>query len=457
MPEDNQHIHIAIIGNGVSGITAARTLRKSDRHCRITVISSETKYFFSRTALMYIYMGHMTFEHTKPYEDHFWEKNRIDLLFDHVVKVDSDSSSLHLKSGGVFKYDKLLIASGSKSNKFGWPGQDLKGVQGLYSYQDLQLLEQNTHPSGTSNSVVKHAVIVGGGLIGVELAEMLITRNVKVSFLVRENRFWGNVLPKDEGDFIGNHLKDHGVNLLLEEELEEIIPDAEGRVRSIKTKSGKEIECQFVGLTVGVSPNIEFLKDSKIELNRGVIVNSNLETNIPGVYAAGDCAEFKIPPTGRRNIEQVWYTGRMMGEVVAKNILGKKTEYDPGPWFNSAKFFDIEYQTYGKVSNAHADDETAFYWESSDRKQCLKIVYDKGNEQVKGLNVFGIRLRHELMDRWLRKDINVTSLLSNFRQLNFDPEFYKDYSEDIIQAFNKSSGKNLKVQKKSWKEIFLNT
>ena len=127
--------HIVIIGNGISGITAARNIRKRSSD-KITVISSETEYFFSRTALMYAFMGHMKFEHTQPFENWFWEKNRIDLLFNYVESIDTGKQELIMKKGHVVKYNTLIIATGSKSNKFGWPGQDLKGVQGLYGKPD---------------------------------------------------------------------------------------------------------------------------------------------------------------------------------------------------------------------------------------------------------------------------------------------------------------------------------
>jgi NAD(P)H-nitrite reductase large subunit len=200
--------NIIIIGNGISGITAARHIRKKS-NANITVISSETKYFFSRTALMYIYMGHMKFEHTQPFEPWFWKKNRINLIQDYVETIDFKNKSLSLKNAQPVKYDKLILAVGSKPNKFGWPGQDLKGVQGLYSYQDLLELEENT------KNGIKRAVIVGGGLIGIELAEMLLSRNYPVTFLVREESFWGNILPKEDSELIMRHMAEHHVDLKL--------------------------------------------------------------------------------------------------------------------------------------------------------------------------------------------------------------------------------------------------
>ena len=419
--------HIAIIGNGISGITAARNIRKRSDSA-ITVISGETDHFFSRTALMYIYMGHMKYQHTKPYEDWFWKKNKIELLRDFVEKVDANSKQLQLKSGGHLQYDILIIASGSKSNKFGWPGQDLKGVQGLYSYQDLELMGENSKDA-------KRAVIVGGGLIGIEMAEMLLTRNIKVSMLVRESEFWDNVLPLQEANMISRHVRSHHVDLRLETELKEIQGDATGRVKSIVTNKGETIECQFVGLTVGVSPNIDFLKGSTIEVKRGVLVNEFLETNIPDVYALGDCVERKYDLPGRRNIEQVWYTGRMMGEVAAQTICGVKTKYEPGPWFNSAKFFDIEYQTYGNVWNVLRPNESEFYWEHSGGLKCVHVVWDKITNQFLGLNTFGIRMRHECFDKWLREKRNVDFVMGHLAEANFDPEFFERHEGGILSRF----------------------
>lgn len=435
---------IVIIGNGVTGITCARHIRKQSDH-RITVISAESKYFYSRTALMYIYMGHMTQKDTQPYEPWFWEKNRIDLVQDYVTKIDPEAKRVYLRQGSPISFDKLVLATGSQSNKFGWPGQDLDGVQGLYSLQDLELLEKNSKGA-------KNAVIVGGGLIGVELAEMLNTRHVNVTFLVRESHYWGNVLAKEEGELVSRHMTgEHHINLKLNTNLKEILSDANGRCRAVVTDDGQEIPCDIVGLTAGVHPNIDLAKSSGIPTKRGILINDYLETQIPDIYAAGDCAEFVQEGQERGKVEQLWYTGKMHGEVLAKTICGERTRYERGIWFNSAKFFDIEYHTYGFVPSKFPDPKTTFYWEHPNGKIGFRLVFDPKTLVLTGMNSFGIRYRHRVFERWLADKKTIPYVLSHLLEANFDPEFFKKLEPEIIQYFNKTHGQNLKPQKPKWR------
>ncbi|CAA0156254.1 NAD(P)/FAD-dependent oxidoreductase [Tenacibaculum maritimum] len=442
--------HIVIIGNGISGVTAARHIRKlSDK--QITIISAETDYFFSRTALMYIYMGHLKFEHTQPYEPWFWKKNNIHLKKGYVSEINTDKKELFFAEGDALSYDKLIIATGSKPNKFGWPGQDLNGVIGMYHKQDLENLEKYA----PDNKKCKRAVIVGGGLIGIELAEMLHSRNIPVTFLVRESSFWNGVLPKQESAMINKEIIENHIDLRLETNLKEIKSDEHGNVRSIViAETGEEIECNLVGLTAGVSPNIDFIRDADIETGRGVKVNRFLETNMEGVYAIGDCAEQHEGIGQRRPIEAVWYTGRMMGETVAQTICGNRIEYKPGHWFNSAKFIDIEYQTYGWVWAQPKENEARFYWEHKHGKKCIHISYDKNTREFIGINNFGIRMRHEFFDRVLTEKRSVEYVLEHLADANFDPEFYKLHEPEIVAQFNKENNTNIQLKKKSWKRIF---
>lgn len=407
---------LIIIGNGIAGVTAARHVRKRS-NMPITIISSESKHFFSRTALMYIYMGHMKYEHTKPYEDYFWEKNNIELLFDHVESIEHASKSLRLRDGGVISYDKLIIATGSKTASYGWPGMELEGVQGLYSLQDLQSMEEST--KGISN-----AVVIGGGLIGVEMAEMLRTRGIEVDFLVRESRFWGNVLPEEEAGMVKHEMEADGVRLHFKSELESFIGDENGKLKAIKTKQGQEFNCQFAGITTGVKPNIDFLKDSGIEIEKGILVNEYLESNVKDIYAIGDCAQLRKPPSGRRPIEAVWYVGKMMGEVVAANICDSPTLYQPGVWFNSAKFFHLEYHTYGLVNAQLQSGEGSLHWMSAKKDRLIRLVYDLSQGNIIGINSMGVRLDHRTCDQWLRSKTSVEEVINQLDQADFNPEFY---------------------------------
>lgn len=435
-------MHVAIIGNGISGVTAARWLRKLDDDVRITLISAETDYFFSRTALMYIYMGHMRFVDTQPYEPFFWEKNRIDLRRQYVERVLTKEKQLQFGDGNTLNYDKLIIACGSKYNKFGWPGQDLERVRGMVSHQDLEYLEKHTPD-------IQTAVVVGGGLIGIELAEMLHSRQIPVSLLIREASYWSNALPPEESRMVSRHIKHHGIDLQENTELDAIHDDGTGAVGHITTKAGDRIDCQYVGLTAGVRPNVDFLRDADgLEIDRGIVVNDHLETSVADVYAIGDCAQLQHPRPGRRNIEAIWYTGRMMGETVAYNILGKTVAYDPGIWFNSAKFLDIEYQVYGEVPAGGREGLASLYWEHADGDKAIRINYEERDGTIRGFNLMGIRYRHEVCERWIKEGPHVEEVLTQLGLANFDPEFYEEYEQDIIDLYNQQTGKNLQLKQR---------
>ena len=285
-------MHVAIIGNGIAGVSAAQSIRRLQPDWRITLISGESTFHYSRPALMYMYMGHMRYQDTKPYEDSYWKEQRIDLLRAWVTGIDVANQRLDLHDSTPLAYDKLLLATGSKSNKFGWPGQDLDGVQGLYSLMDLKLLQENT-------SNCRRAVIVGGGLIGIELAEMLHFQGIAVSFLVREQSYWDNVLPAEESAMVSDLIRERGFDLRTTTMLDRIEDDGNGHAGAVVTDGGDQLECQLVGLTAGISPNLDLVVDSPIETGRGILVDRGFRTNTENVYAAGDCAEILAEDGGR--------------------------------------------------------------------------------------------------------------------------------------------------------------
>lgn len=421
-------MRILIIGNGIAGATAARNIRLRSDHA-VTMISDESWQPFSRTALMYVYMSRLKLENTYLYEADFWKKNRIERILGRVTRINPETRTLALADGQTLPFDCLILAAGARPNTPGLPGETLGGVQGLYHLHDLEILEKQT-PG------ITRAVIVGGGLIGVELAEMLHARGIPVTFLVRESSFWNAALPPAESEMINRHLREYGIDLRLDTTLREFVGDEHGRVCAAITTAGETIPCNFAGLTIGVRPNIAFLRDSGIECAQGVLADAFLETNIPGIFAIGDCAELRRPEPGRKAIEATWYAGRKMGETVAATVCGEKTPYQPGLWFNSAKFFDIEYQVYGAAPAQIPPTTACLHWEHPGGKKSIRIYFDRHRGVVTGFLLLGVRYRQAVCEKWIQEKTSIETVLQHLSAANFDPEFSRRYEGELTKQYD---------------------
>jgi NADPH-dependent 2,4-dienoyl-CoA reductase/sulfur reductase-like enzyme len=417
-------LHVAIVGNGVTGVSAALRLRALHPDWRITLVSGESTYHYSRPALMYVFMGHLRYHDTKPFEDSLWGMQRLELVRAWVTRIDLEQKRLELHGRPPLAWDKLLLATGSKSNRFGWPGQELDGVQGLYGLEDLKRLYD-------ACARARAAVIVGGGLIGVELAEMLHARGIAVTFLVREHSYWNGILPDEESAMVNREIRAHGIELKLATQLASVVDDGQGRACAVLTDQGERIPCEIVGLTAGVSPNLDLVQGSAIRCARGILVDKSLRTNVPDVFAAGDCAEIE-GSDGKNLVQQVWYTGKQQGELVAEVIAGAERVYEPGIWFNSAKFFDLEYQVYGRV-NTRTPGEASLYWEHPDGRRSVRIVHVGG--KVIGFNLMGLRWRHAVCERWIREERELAWVLPRLAEAGFDPELQQRHEREIAAAF----------------------
>lgn len=420
---------IVIIGNGISGTTAALSIRERSDH-DITMISDEGLQPFARTALMYIYMGHLKKEDTHLHPDLVWEEKRIERIHDSVTQVDTIQKCVLLNDGRTIQYDKLIIASGSKPNSIGCKGECLKGVRGLYHLKDLENVEE-------MSIGLKRAVVVGGGLTGVEMTEMFRSRGIPVTFLVREGSLCRHLLPIEESHMVTNHLIEHGIDLRLNTEISEINGDADGRVCSVTDSQGNQIECGFVGKTTGVRPNFPaFHPEGVVSTNRGILVDDYLGSTCTDIYAIGDCAELRHPGAGRKSIEAVWYTGKKMGQAVAKTVAGQPTPYRPGLWFNSAKFFDIEHQQYGFVPLVEDKETGSLLWEHPSGKKSIRICFDLSEKKpVLGFNLMGIRYRQEVCEKWLKEKTPLEAILQNLDKANFDPEFFATYEDELVAKY----------------------
>ena len=423
-------MHLVIIGNGITGVSCALAVRRLRPEARITLVSAESAHHYSRTALMYVYMGHMRAEDIKPYADWFWDENRLALVHATATALNTAECLVTLDNGTTLAYDHLLLATGSESKLFGWPGQHLAGVQGLYNLPDLTAITRDTQG-------IARGVVVGGGLIGVELAEMLHSRGIEPVVLVRDGHYWANVLPAAEANLVDRQFAENHVPVRYRTELREVLGDAQGRVRAVVTTTGEEIACQWVGLATGVTPNLTLARTADVETDRGILVDECLRTSAPNVYAAGDCAQHRRPGPDEVPVEQLWYTGRMQGETVAHTICGQPTPYRRGVWFNSAKFFNLEYQTYGRAPADPVAGLDSFYWEHPSARAALRVYFRaEAPHAVVGFNALGLRLRHAVCETWITQQAPVATVVSELGAANFDPEFFPQHEKAIVAAFN---------------------
>ena len=435
-------VQTVIIGNGISGITTAITLRKHDPSARIIVISGERDAFFARTALMYVYLRQMRPSDLTVYPDWFWVENRIERVSGWVNHVDFNRKRVCLQDGSTLAYDRLVLATGSKPKTLPHLPAGVKGVQGFYHWKDLEQME-----SGTKG--IRRAVVVGGGLIGIELVEMLRSRSIETHFLIRENRYGARILPQEEADLVHEEIRLHGVQLHLDAEVAGIQTDVLDRIESVLVRhsdgQGVQLPSEFLGVAIGVAPNIDGFSASALTTSEGILVNDRFETNVPDVFAVGDCAEFKPPYPQQKRLEQWWYTGKMHGEVLGAVLSGKITRYQPIIPFNSARFFGLVFQVYGQIRTESQSGVCSFFWRDPKRRRSFRVDYDARTEAVLGIMSLGIRLRHAVCSDWIRQQTPVNDVMASLRAVRFDPEFSAAFESDVVRQFAQETGRTIRI------------
>ncbi len=410
-------MHIVVVGNGVAGITCALQARKRDADARITVIGQETPYFFSRTALMYALMDRMPRVRLEPYERRMWAAQRIELVHDRVVDVDAERRVVTLADGPALGWDRLVLALGAAPRAARWTGleQVTDGVVNFVSMQDLDACERLIPTS-------RRAVVSGGGLIGIELVECLTHHRIPTTFVVREDWYWPVALCREEATMVATHIRSHGVDLRLAEEVVRVDADATGRVSGVALQSGDDVPCDLLGVAIGVEPAIAQLSGwtTTPAIDRGIVVDEQFRTSLPDVFAIGDCAQIRRAD-GSSLLETIWYSARRHGGLVGEHVLwGDEITYAPPLFFNSSRFFDIDYTTVGSVARLPPDIPTTLLRHPR-RDATARIVHD--GQRVLGFNMLGARWDHEVLMRWVSERRSLDYVLQHLRYAQFDVEF----------------------------------
>jgi nitrite reductase (NADH) large subunit len=310
--------HYVIIGNGVAGTKAASAIRGSNATAEITILSADDRPFYLRPKLADFIAGKIPEPSLAGKQLVFYARNGLTLrLNTRVDGLDTAKQQLRLTDGASVSYDSLLIASGGRPARPTFPGSDLDGVVTLKTFADALALKARL-------SKGKRVVIVGEGLLGLEMARACREAGAEVTYLLQGERFWPDVLDDDGAALVERRLQDKGITLRASSGVSEALGSA-GRLRYVILTDGANLPADLLCVGTGLVPDIDFLQGSGVATGKGVIVDDGLATNVPGIYAAGDAAEQKS------GLDLGWLRAWEQGALAGANMAGAKKKYSRVP------------------------------------------------------------------------------------------------------------------------------
>lgn len=308
-----------IAGGGVAGTTAAEELRKLDKEAEIILISEEQHPLYSRVLLTPYLVGKVSRERVFIKKEEWYREQNIEWLCgERVEKLDTKNSFVEISSGREIEYDKLLIATGAETRH---SYLDLRGVVHLKNLSDTDHIHQLLKEQKQGASVM----LYGGGFISCDFLEIFEKFKMKMTIAFRGPYFWSQVLERELGEMINQHLRDKGVTVLPETEVLDV--NGEKELETVVTNNG-EIEATILAVGIGTEKDFSWIKEAGIEIGNGIKCNEFLETTVSNIFVAGDIAEFYDCIVERHLCVGTWLNAIMQGRAAAKNMFGQKTEYE---------------------------------------------------------------------------------------------------------------------------------
>jgi len=304
-----------IIGNGISGVTAAEILRSEDPASSITIVANDPFPVYYRPALKDFLGGSLNEEKLWARPNTFYKEQRICFVPGRVMGINTVQNFVQLHNGQRIGYHKLLLANGARPRQLSCPGLNLAGVTTLRTIVDYQEILRRLESA-------KRIVICGSGTLALESAETLNHRGYEVTHLLRQHRLWSEVLDPIASDLVLQEERRDGIDVRTEEEIAEII-GRKGQVVEVITTSGARIPCDMVLIAIGIEPLIDFIRASGVACGRGVRVDNSMRTSVPHIYAAGDVIERTDVITGRTRVLGQWYPAIEQARTAAYSMLGQ--------------------------------------------------------------------------------------------------------------------------------------
>jgi NADPH-dependent 2,4-dienoyl-CoA reductase/sulfur reductase-like enzyme len=330
---------LVIAGGGLTAARAIRSYRETGGDGPVALVSQEAVLPYHRPALSKRFLRGETSE--PPFAEHpgFYREHDVEVLLETRVTSVEPADRIVTAGGEPLHYDKLLIATGATPRRLRVPGADLDGVFALRTLEDSERIR---HAAGTA----ERAVVVGGGFIGMEAAASLRRLGLDVTLIHLGGGLFDGLGSAELSEQLLGLYREHGVDVMLELEVARI--GGEGRVEYVEARTGICVAAELVVVGAGVTPNVELLEGSGIELYDGVAVDEHFETSAAAVYAAGDVANFFDPLYGRRRRIEHWSNASYQGTEVGRALAGAEGRYDTVSSFSS-EVFDVTVEVLGDV------------------------------------------------------------------------------------------------------------
>lgn len=406
-----------IIGNSIASAGCIEGIRRVDSDGEILVISNEPYHIYSRPLISYWLSRKVEDVSYRPKD--YYEKYRVTpILGKSVVQVDFESKEVILENGERIAYDKLLIATGGKPFIPNILGLDKKNIFTFIKFDDVKELDKALFDNA-------RVTVVGAGLSGLKAVEALVKRNCRVTVVELAGRILGSILDEEGAKMVQEIFEEKGVRFFLEDSVSEI--SGNEKVEEILLKSGELLPTDILIFAIGVIPNVDIFRGTKLKINRGILVNERMETNIPDVYSAGDVVEALDLLTNESRVIPILPNAYIQGEIAGSNMAGREITYSGSFPMNSIGFFDIHIMSAGMV-NPPSDIEVI------KRIDIEKRIYRKfyiKNGQILGFMFINSIDRTGMIIDLMKNRIDISNfkerlLADNFGFLDLPKEFRKE-------------------------------
>ncbi|WP_255149057.1 NAD(P)/FAD-dependent oxidoreductase [Halorarius halobius] len=331
-----------IIGDGIAGSSAAETIREADPDASVTVITDEGEALYNRILIKEFAKGKLPEAPISIHEPGWYEERDIDLqLNTHVTTVDTDAHEIHTHSGDVYEYDKLLVATGGTPTQLPVDNSDAEGIHHFWTFQDARAIKENAERA-------ENGVVVGAGLLGIDLAAICGAQDVEANYLMRGECWWRYALSPEGAEIIHDALREKGVTPVFDSGVDRFETDDDGCVEAAVDPNGERYDADFVGAAIGLDFNTEFLQDTDLELDDGIVVDEHMRTNVEDVYAAGDITQFYDVLLGEQAQNGAWGSAKEQGSIAGANMVADGPE-EAFEWVSSYSIthFDFPFLSFG--------------------------------------------------------------------------------------------------------------